>query len=244
MMNNTESVLKKVQENIQSKIETGGIAYDNNEVIELLAVLGKPDLERLKNEIRLEFTSGKFITDRYHSIYIQSLIWFVTKLDIEFVLKLAKDALDSKIVLDKQPWVEILKEFNELECIAHFFVGNQNYGDKYFKENMLYVLSDTNVRLGNKVLNYLNSSDEILSSAALVVISSQKLTSYTDNLLAFFEANSDSDLILETAEIIIDWYNNPIPLIQNKIKHLIQQNQDYYEDVVLELQEMIDDIHI
>ena len=66
MMNNTESVLKKVQENIQSKIETGGIAYDNNEVIELLAVLGKPDLERLKNEIRLEFTSGKFITDRYH----------------------------------------------------------------------------------------------------------------------------------------------------------------------------------
>lgn len=235
-------ILNSVRDLIKLKLDIGTVAFDNTEVVDILSELNRSHLDLLKNEIQSEYSSRIFVNDRFHSIYLQSLIWFVSTLDVDFVLKLSSDAIDADDILNKQPWIEILHEFDNLEKIALFFAKNQNYGDKYTREKLLYILSDTNVLLGDRILDYLKSQEEILSAAAIVVMDSQNLTQYLDDIVDFFNKSENIDLFIDCGMLLAKWHSNPKPILTNKINSLLEKSSEYYQDSILELQEILEDL--
>ena len=113
-----------------------------------------------------------------------------------------------------------------------------SYGDKFFQEKMLYILSESNINIGDELTIFLDSSETILVLAALSVVKSQELINYLPFLENLFTKSEDTDIIIETAEIIIEWTDTS-DIILHKIMDLKKSDANYFADCIDDLEELI-----
>jgi hypothetical protein len=218
----------------------GIVSYDGTEVMKLIENPSNEDVVRLKIEALSLFEQGEIINERFYAIYLRSLLWSLVDNNKEFVIDIASKVLNKDYVLNKDPWVVMLEDLDELEPIALFFKDHTDYGDRFFQEKLLYILSETEIEIGDKILLFLNSEYEILSSAALTAIDDQNLKKYLADLFDFFKKSEDSDLLLKSAIILMDWNSTlSIPIIRKKVIELNQINANYYSEVIEELKELL-----
>lgn len=234
-MKNTDTILNEVKRIIKNVCDKGEL-YDGSEVMKLMDQLSDADAAYLKSEAESIIKNEPIISDRFHAIYLRSLLWTLLKYDRQFVTDTAVTLLENEFVLNKEPWVVMLEELDELDAIAVFFKKNIGYGDRFFQEKMLYILSDTNIQIGDHILAFLNSEYEILSEAALRVLDDQNLNQYYSELLTFFIQSRDADLLIIAAKILMKWDGKEASSnIGKKIAELEQSNPSYFYDTIKEL---------
>ena len=240
MMQDLSEIFLSVKKAIKEQIESRSFLYNSSSVREWLANIKATDQDVLKQEILDEVSVGDHEFSHEKWLYIQILLWRMADFDKKFVSQMAQSFLFDPEIKNKEPWVSMLQDLDELATIASFFIRNPEYGDKYFQERQLLILSETNLSLGDKILYFLDSSEEILCLAALIVMESQKLKEYTPQIIDLFKRSEDTDIIKESAGIISKWQNDTGQLIANKITDLQKCNEEYYAETIEELQETID----
>lgn len=231
-------ILRDLKDSIKREISES-FTYNGQIGSEILEKIKPSMVLDLKSEILRVYEDYCFVDNRENSIYLYSLIWKILQYEPQFVIDISEKAINDNAVKQKQPWIEILEDQNRLDEIANFFKNHLEYGDKFFQEKMLYILSETKIDIGDELLKFLYSKEVILNVAALSVIESQEKHVYLPQLIELFSRSKDSEIIVVLSELMIQWNASLSPLVREKIKNLKDINSDYYSDCIFELQEIL-----
>jgi hypothetical protein len=237
-MNDIKILLENYKNQLEIKFDNSFLIDDGDLSKQFLNVIGENDVQYIESEILSKYKTYTFVKSHADSIYLYSLLWKVYEFDPKFCLELSEKALYDPKVNFKQPWIEVLEDSDEFDKIAAFFKKDVSYGDKYFQEKMLYILSESNINIGDELTIFLDSSETILVLAALSVVKSQELINYLPFLENLFTKSEDTDIIIETAEIIIEWTDTS-DIILHKIMDLKKSDANYFADCIDDLEELI-----
>ena len=188
-------------------------------------------------EIITVFNQYEFVKTRSESIYLNILVWKANEFDPQFVVELSQNALNDKKVKHKQPWITLLEDNESLGSIVYFFKNNIQYGDKYFQEKMLYIVSNTNISIEPYIHDFLNHQETIVVLATLSIIRSQALLQYLIPIQHLFSESEDTDILLDSAALIALW-SPQSDIISKKIERLREDNEVYFSECIDELKSL------
>lgn len=233
-MNSTNEIVQKLKGIIKVVCDSGE-SYSDSEVKKIFKEAPATDLIHLKSEVEFVF-QHEDLNKRFYALYLNSLLWFLFEKDQEFVLNISRTALTREDILNKEPWIALLEELDEHETIALFFKQNLDYGDRFLQEKLLYIVSETSIEIGDRIIEFLNSEYEIISSAAITVLEDQNLKHYRAEMITFFEKTNDPDLLLQVTNVLLRWDSENFKAkLEQKISSLKQLNSTYYDEVIEEL---------